>query len=244
MGFIDICCSVASSIGSAFSSAVSSIGRVLSSFAEVIAPVIGSIIEALQPVAEAIGTFANAFLQALGIIKPDERVEDLGDRALQAAEKGITMDQFENFDDYMAALRNFDLDPEKTAKRSHAEKLTAGLGVGTCGVEHKFNAEPGSLKDLWLLPMSNPVYFTPERMTSLLTTGRLGGDIFSYLEQKLSGGDARAIEKKLEVGLDGQPMGEADLGKLYEALDSAHAKWTDMVKQVEARHKPEQGTQP
>src|SRR5690606_14881198 len=143
--------SVASNaISSAVSSAVSSIGSALSSFSTNVGGVLGGIIDGLKPVATAIGNFANSFLQALGILKPNESTQDLGDRALQAADKGITLDKFENFDDYMAELRDFDLDPEVSAKRSTAEKLVAGMGVATIGVEDKFNAERGSLNGLWL----------------------------------------------------------------------------------------------
>ncbi len=245
MGFFGAICSVVSSVasgfGSAISSAVSSIGSALSSFASTVGPVIANVIEALKPIAEAIGKFANAFLQGMGILKPEEKVEDLGERALQAAAKGITLDKYENFDDYMEALRNIELDPEISAKRSTAEKLVAGMGVGTVGVEDKYNVERGSLNGMWLLPMTNPNYFTPERMQSLIATGRFGGDVFAYLENRLSGGEARNIEKKLEINANGQPMSEDELGTLYGALDSAQEKWAEIAKQVESRNMPGQG---
>ncbi len=230
-----VICSFVSSVGSAISSAVSSIGGALSSFASTIAPVLGNIIDAIKPIAEAIVRFANNFLQALGILKQDEQVEDLGERALQAAQADITLDKFEDFDEYMDALRNFELDPEVAAKRSTAEKLVAGLGIGTIGVEDKFNAERGSLNGLWLLAMANPDYFTPERMTSLVSTGRLGGDIYAYLEQRLSGGESSRFAKTLGAG-----MNETDLGTLYGALDSAREHWAEIAKQVEAQNNPSQ----
>ena len=223
------------------SNAVSSIGSALSSFASSIAPALGSIIDALKPVAEAIGKFANAFLQGLGVLKPDEKVDDMGERALQAAEKGETIDKFDRFDDYMDFLRNFELDPEIAGKRNPAERLVAGLGVGTIGVEDKFNAERGSLNGMWLLPLTNPEYFTPERMQSLVATGRLGGDIYGYLEKSLSGGESRSVEKSLEVGVDGKPLSEAEQDKLYGALDAAREQWSDLSKQVEAKGNLPQG---
>ncbi len=226
------------SIGSVISSNIGSIGSALSSFATSVAPVLGNIINTIKPVAEAIGHFANVFLQALGILKPDEKIENIGERALQAAEKGITTDKFDNFESYMTALREFDLDPDIAAKRNPTEKLVAGLGVGIFGVEDKFHAERGSLDGLWLLPMTNPAYFTADRMQSLLASGRLAGDIFGYLEKHLSGGEARNIEKNLEVGADGKALSETEKGELYGALDAAQDKWADLAKQVEAKHRP------
>jgi hypothetical protein len=222
-----------SAVGSAISSAVGSIGGALSSFAATMAPMLGTVLDAIKPIADSIGRFANIFLQGLGIFKPDERVEDMGERALQAAEKGITMEKFDNFERYVDALRQFDLDPEKAATRTEAEKIVAGLGIGTVGVEDKFNAERGSLNGLWLLPLANPGYFTPERMQGLVAAGRLGGDIYAYLEKRLSGTESRQFEKKLEADEKGQPMKEAELGTLYDALDSARSEWATLAKKLD-----------
>jgi hypothetical protein len=232
MGFL----SVVGSFISTVSSSVSSIGNALSSFATNVGPVIAGIINALAPVAEALGKFANAFLQGMGILKPNEKIEDMGEKALQAADQGITMDKFEKFDDYMNALRDFNLDPEISAKRNPAEKLIAGLGVGTVGAENKFNLERGSLNGMWLLPMANPAYFTPERMQSLLSSCKLGSTVFDYLEKRLSGSEARSFEKKLEVTTDGWPMKDSEMDKLYGALDSARKSWADINQQTQAQN--------
>lgn len=216
--------SIASSIGSAISGAVSGIGSALSSFSTGVGGVLGTLMESLKPLANTISKFANTFLQALGILKSNESVEELGERALQAADQGITLGKFDDFDEYMAKLRDFELDSEVSEKRSPTEKLVAGLGIGTVGVEDKFNTERGSLNGLWLLHLANPAYFTPERMQSLVETGRFSGDIFAYLEGRLSGGEARDFEKSLEADLP-----QAKLNELYENLDSAKEEWAKLA---------------
>lgn len=233
--------SVCSSIGSGISSAVSAIGSALSSFAANIAPLLSNIISTLPSVFTLLLKFAPVFLAGLGILKPDEKVDDMGERALQAAEKGITIDMFDNFDDYMDALRNFDLDPEVASKRNPTEKLVAGLGVGTVGVEDKFLVERGSLNAMWLLPIANPDYFTPDRMQSLVATGRLGCDIYAYLEKRLSGGESRSIEKGFEVEAEGKTMNDAERDKLYDALDSAREGWAELANKVQSHNNPSQG---
>lgn len=220
--------SFASSVIGGISSAVSSIGSIVSSFASGVGTVIGGIVEAIKPVAEFIGRFANTFLQGAGVLRPNEDVKDLGERALQAAEKNITIDKFDDFDAYRQALRDFPLDPEKSSQRPDSVKLVAGLGVGTVGVEKKFNAEPGSLQSMWLLPMANPDYFTPERMQSLVSAGRLGESIMDYLDKRLSAFDSREFEDGLAVDDDGKPMNESEKSKLYEALDQAQEKWQEL----------------
>ncbi|MGC8731337.1 MAG: hypothetical protein ACP5RC_03660 [Halothiobacillaceae bacterium] len=224
MGFFSFICSA---VGSLIGSVVSGIGSAVSSFVANVAPVIGSIIDAIKPVAEAIGRFANAFLQGLGILKPGEKVDDIGERALQAAEVGIKPEQFDNFDDYMSKLRDFELDPEKANQRSQAEKITAGLAVGTLGAEKKFGYEQGALDTLWLLPMTNAEYFTPERMQSLVSTGRFTGDVFSYLEKRLSGADATRMEKSFEALLGENPSADAR-ADLYQNLEKARTEWQNL----------------
>lgn len=215
-------------------SAVGSIGSAHSSFASGVGTVIANIVTALKPVAEALGKFANAFLQGLGILKPDEKIEDLGERALQAAERGITLDQFDNFEDYADALRDFDLDPDKAEKRSQSERLVAGLGVGTLALERKFDAAPGSLDSLWLLSIANPSYFTPERMQNIVSTGRLTGDIWAYLEKRLSAVDSHNLKESLVAGA-GKPVPvTGDKESLHEALDQARDKWEALERQIES----------
>lgn len=222
-----------SSVCSGISSAVSSIGSALSSFATGAGSFIGGLVTALAPVAQALGRFANTFLQGLGILKPQEDIQDLGDRALQAANQGITLEKFADFDAYMEALREVKLDPEASAKRPQAEKLVAGLGLGTVGVEKKFGLEHGSMNNMWLLPITNPEYFTPERMQTMVATGRLGGDVMAYLENRLSGGDSMAFEKQLSVRQDGSPMGKDETSQLYNALDIAKDTMANFHKVME-----------
>jgi hypothetical protein len=218
--------------GSAIVSAVAAIGPAISSFVATVGPVIANIIETIKPIAELLSKFANIFLQTLSILKQGENIEDFGERALQATEKGIKLSDFDDFNDYMDALRNFELDPEISKQRSQAEKLLAGLGIATIGVEDQFGAERGSFNGLWLLPMVNPQYFTPDRVQSLLSTSRLGNDVLAYLGKSLSGGETRNFEKSLETGEKGQPLDEGELDTLYGALDTARETWATLSKQV------------
>lgn len=61
-------------------------------------------------------------LKALGIDESKEATE-MGDRMLQAEEQGITPDNFETYDEYIKAIDNFELNPEKSQQFSEKEKL-------------------------------------------------------------------------------------------------------------------------
>lgn len=227
--------SCVSSVGSAISSAVSSIGSAVSSFATKVAPAIGSILGKIPTVLNTVSLWANAISLALNILRPNEKVEDIGDRALQASERDdIKPEKFANFDQYIEALRNFDLNPEVSKKTSQATKVVAGMAVATLGMEEKFNLSRGSLDGIWLLPVTNADYFTPERVKSLLEHGKLVGDVGAYLEKRMSGEEASAFRKNYEVTPEGKPMNNTELGQLYGALDQARAEWAALDQKIKA----------
>ena len=222
-----------SEAGTAIANTVSTLGTAVSNFVEKVAPVIASVVDALAPVAQALGNFASAFLQGLGIFRPGESVIDIGERALQAAAvQGITPDKFDDFQEYMAALRNFQLDPEN--KHTFSENLVAGLGVGSWALEKKYDAPAGSLASMWLWPMANPAYFTLARMDTLLRTGALtGGSVQAYLEKRLSGTDASSLRQKLETNPDGTSMHTEQRGELYTNLEQSRDNWAALMEKVQ-----------
>lgn len=216
---------------------VSKVGTAVANFAHEIKPVLGPILNTIalyapHPAVKAVAGFANALLQGLSIFRPDESVQGMGDKALQAADQGVTQDKFENFDEYMSELRNFEVTPEGSEKYSAVDKLVAGLGVATSGLEDKFNAAQGSLNGLWLLPLTNSEYFTPERVKSLLESGKSIGDVSAYLEKRMSGAEASEFRKNYEFTSEGKPMNDAELGTLYSALDSARAELASLKQQI------------
>lgn len=228
MGIWSSICSVASSVSSAISSAVSGIGSALSSFASSVAPVIGPILSRIPPIFGPVSIWANTIGQVLNLFKPDEKVEDVGDHAIQAGEQGVKPENFENFDQYMDELRKFPLDPEKSKQTSSVTKLVAGMGVATLGMEDKFGLERGSMNEVWLLPLANSEYFTPERVKTLLEGGKTIGDVSAYLEKRMSGENATRFEKNLET----PNMSKEELGKLYDAMDSARENWADLEQKL------------
>lgn len=66
---------------------------------------------------------------ALGIIKEDTNLEELGDKALQAEQEGIKPENFKTYDEYVRKIETFELDPEKSKKLSPEEKNRRGIEV-------------------------------------------------------------------------------------------------------------------
>ena len=66
--------------------------------------VVGLAVQGLKIVGNAIVSIAKA----LGIIKPERTVEEIGDRALQAEEKGITPDKYESYEAWIKEIEKDD----------------------------------------------------------------------------------------------------------------------------------------
>jgi hypothetical protein len=208
-------------------SAVSSIGPAVSNFCATVLP---RIIPVLEQVGQVLKVIANALLTALDIFKPGEDVEAMGDRALQAAEQGIKPDQFDSFDEYLAEIRNFRLDPEKSSSLSGAEKLAAGLAIGATGMEKKFDVPVGSLGPIFLMAASNPEYFTAERLASMVQTGGSVLDILRYFEGKLGPADANNTRDIL-MGLERQRSPGKTDDAIYSELSLAEDAFSKLDKQ-------------
>ncbi len=213
-----------SSVGSFCSGVASSIGGALSSALSAISPVLGMGLEVIKAVAQV----AHTVLTALGIIQPEEKIDDLGDRVNQAAEAGIKPENYEKFDDYVQAIRSFDLDPEKSKKTTETEKLASGLGFASLALEDKYKgSDAGNLANIWNLVAKNPEYFSAEKIGSLLSTTQDIKSIADYFDNKLNTKDALVAEQKLfntEKSLSPEKTDNA----IYASIDVAKANHNRM----------------
>ena len=193
--------SIGSAISSGFSavcsgigSACSAIGRGVSSFCSTVLPAIGNLaVDAIRGIGNTVGDIARA----LGIFKPDEKPEDVGDRALHAADDGIQPESFDKFDEYMDAIRNFDIDPVKSQKFTPEQKSVAGMAIAVRGMEGKYKLPVGALNELPILVSRDPEYFSADRMTSILATTRDIPTIIEYFDNKLGRTDKTTVESVL-----------------------------------------------
>lgn len=210
--------SVCSAVGSAFSSACSSIvsgisnavsnaGPFLSALAVAI-PVIG----ALSKAAAVITTIG----QILGILTPKEKIEDIGDQALQAQEAGISPESYATYQEYVTAVRNFTVDPKKSAQYSDIEKQMSGMSVVFWGLEEKFGVGSG---DIITKTLQSPNYFTSERVSGFLNNVGNVSDVVKYFDGKLSSNERNVVEEKL-VQAEQQISPEKSVKEIYKDLDN------------------------
>ena len=144
-------------------------------------------------ICEAVKKLVQAIGKALGLIKEDEKLEDLGDKALQAEEQGITPDKFKTYEEYVTRIQNFELDPEKSKKYSTEDKMKKSMEVYSKLIAEKYPETAVDLDKLAAIEIKNPGYLTDERIKQisemLKDDPKLIGDIVRYL----SGSETDAV---------------------------------------------------
>ena len=85
-----------------------------------------------------VGNLLMGIAKALGIIKPETEVDELGDKALQAEEEGIRPENFETYEDYVKAIEGFKVDPEKSELYTEEEKINKGIEVTSTLTAEKY----------------------------------------------------------------------------------------------------------
>jgi hypothetical protein len=117
-----------------------------------------------------IGTAIMGFAKALGVgvDKDEDDIEEIGDRALQAEEKGIKPEKFESAEDWLNEIEKDDwgFDPKKNKDLDPREKISKGIEVSAALCAEKL---PNDLRlDLFFNAVfKNNEMFSPEMMSEL-----------------------------------------------------------------------------
>lgn len=88
---------------------------------------VGLTVEGIKAVGNAILKIAKA----LGIVEEKTDVEELGDKAIQAEESGIRPENYENYEMYVNAIKDFKTDPERSAQIQQEDKVKRGTTIAS-----------------------------------------------------------------------------------------------------------------
>jgi len=199
MGFWSGVCSFVSGACSAISSAVSSIGSAVASTATAI---VSLGVELAGKVGDAIKTVAIS----LGILKPDENLEELGEKAMMSDKKP---EDFDSINDYIDHLRdNVILDKEKFDKLDDKELLARsaiGASITLKGINEKLDSA-----------------VTPEFMAEVakqeLSADQIIGTIKAYKENNLKTDDYELYLND-ELSIDESDKHSDALVSAYQQLE-------------------------
>jgi hypothetical protein len=125
-------------IGSFVSGAISAVSSVASSIGSAISGVAGSLLKVALPHIGTVLQIIEAISTILGILMPDEKLDELGDKAINADKK---LEDFDTTEEYIGYLRiEVEIVMEKFDKLSDEEKLARsaiGASIVLKGVEEK-----------------------------------------------------------------------------------------------------------
>ena len=147
---------------------------------------------------KAIGAVFTALCKALGLIKPETEVEDLGDKALQAEQDGIVPENFDSYEEYMKTVEDYETDPERSKQISQEDKMRKGLELISGVMIEKFKDFP--MSDLLVSMGKNIDFFTPEKVGKLAGVIMKEPNVICDLSGYLSG--AEKNDAKLESAID------------------------------------------
>lgn len=196
-------------------SAVSAIGPAVAQFASMIVPTLTPYLAKGMDLLLKVTNVAELVAQFAGVLKPGEGIANMGERALQAADAGIHTDQFGSVDEYLDALRQRPLDPEK--KHDPATSLLSGLAVVSSGLDERLKLDEGTAGSLWPLVAIRRDYFTPEKIQQVLQHGQDIRDMVDYFSGKLGGAESLKVEDQL-VHLDHEMDPGADDNTLRQQI--------------------------
>lgn len=181
---------------------ISSVASKASSFLSVATSVVPKLAIKILDVIITIAKIIEAVAIVFDVMKPNEKIEDLGERVLQANEKGITLESCGNdFEKYQNEIREISIDLEIALKRPKEAQYAAGIGFVQTGIEQK--APFLHMDSLYSLFALKSDFFTEERMKSYVQTALLTGYGMDKLKGYLDGtcplGDKKNAEMFLQT---------------------------------------------
>ena len=117
----------------------------------------------------------------LGLIEPETDVEDLGDKAIQS---DLKPDDFDCYEEYLKAVEDYKLDPEKSKMSTEEKKIQKGIELTVGVMIEKYQDFP--MGEFINMIGHNQSFFTESKMGELAkvikTDGQSITDILHYVD--------------------------------------------------------------
>lgn len=110
---------------------------------------------------KAVGSTLVSLGKALGLIKPETKVEELGDKAIQSEYKP---EDYDTYAEYVKAVEDYDLDPEKSKLTTEEQKVLKGTELASGSMIEKFKEFP--MQEFCIAVEKNP-FFTDAKMDEI-----------------------------------------------------------------------------
>lgn len=166
------------------------IGTAIKTFADKALPIFEDVVVKRGPVVldKTIETVEKVG-QVCQVMRPEDKLETVGDRALQAGDAKIQPDRFDSYNDYMQEINRFEVNPQKSGQHDDFTKRLAGTFVVLKGVESKFNLADGESVQVVRLISISPEYFDSNKVMFILDKGINSRRMADYFQDKIHPAD-------------------------------------------------------
>lgn len=142
-----------------------------------------------------IGNVLTSLGKALGLIKPETKVEDLGDKAIQSE---YNPENFDSYADYVKAVEAYDLDPEKSKLTTEEEKIKKGMELAAGVTIEKYQDFP--IEEFCVAVGQNPEFFTEAKMGEIAKLMETDGQYIPSILNYVNGSEKDS--KKIQAAVD------------------------------------------
>lgn len=196
--------SLLAAIGGLITTAISTVGPVIAKAATTLVTKLPTIIEVAKVTIGAISTVVSKVSEVLGIAPADEKVDELGAKAMQEGTRA-KMDE-ESTQEYLDYLRNdVELDTEKFDKMSEKEKIECealGTSMLSKSIEEKTGVEL-PVDFLMTIPRMKLDYKQVEKFIDAFSENNIEsmGEFTKYISNEMSDKEAEKVGDVVEGAL-------------------------------------------
>lgn len=138
---------------------------------------------------KALGGVLCGLAKALGLMKPEFKPEEMGDKAIQS---GYKPEEFDSYSKYVEAVEKFDADPEKSKQISEEDKLKKGIELATGVLVEQFQDAP--MQDFCVALGENKDFFSEGKINDLAKLLQEDGQNISGVLGFLNGTEKNEIK--------------------------------------------------
>lgn len=142
-----------------------------------------------------IGNVLTSLGKALGLIKPEIKVAELGDKAIQS---GYNPEDFDSYAEYVRNVEDYDLDPEKSMLTTEEEKITKGMELAAGVTIEQYQEFP--IEDFCVAIGQNPEYFTEANMGEIAKLMQADGQHIPSILNYVNGTEKDSV--KIQTAVD------------------------------------------
>lgn len=157
-----------------------------------------------------IGNILVTLGKALGLIKPDIKVSELGDKALQS---GYNPEDYDSYLEYVDAVENYNLDPEKSNLTTEEDKLKKAMELAVGVTIEKYDNLP--VQEFCIAVGENIKYFTETKIKEIGKLIQLDESNISRILNYINGTerDSKQIQRVVDTLMEVEKISNPEISE-------------------------------